>query len=276
LISERMRTLLLDIIYTGSGSAVCIWKTTSSRRGKRQVRCPLRLSFGDWLKNAMMGLYCYQNIEYADRYIYIDPDTGWIHLSGPSPADRPLRLYEPGLLFRLPLLLPEADRPPNNTSSGPWLTMGIMGQRGHQRQEQHHFDGIRLCNSWGEDPRAGRCSLHFSLTSEGARSRTPFPEIRRLAHLLPWKFTWPIVGTLNARKQPKIYSSSTRTIPNHTVSDFLTETSIFLTEPGDAINYNVHYSGSSVNSGAWPPSGQEAMYLKNSLTESGEGVLIRS
>jgi len=66
---------LLDIIYTGSGSAVCILENDifeDEENAKYAIH--YGLSFGDWLKNAYDGGFiATQNIEYADRYIYIDP-----------------------------------------------------------------------------------------------------------------------------------------------------------------------------------------------------------
>jgi len=66
---------LLDIIYTGSGSAVCILENDifeDEENAKYVIH--YGLSFGDWLRNAFTGTFiATQEIEYADRYIYIDP-----------------------------------------------------------------------------------------------------------------------------------------------------------------------------------------------------------
>jgi hypothetical protein len=273
IVAETDLTHDFDIQDASGGSAVAI---ITDNLLEKLVIC-YDLSYGDWVHNRFGGSFTpNQNIEYADRYIYVTP--GWhdgaIYQVGHRLIDRF------GSTNRTSYLAPRYFYPKLDVDHVDWthalhsaygILTDIKGKNNITLDEEKTY-----AVSWGERiHEQGDASYSFNLNAYGTVYTNPFPGNPAGWHIsYHGKFAWPIVGTLNARKAPKIYSLQYENESGtHTIGDFLTETLTFnYVDAGDTQNGTQSYSGSSVNFWILAAIGdKKAAYLKNSLSESGGG-----
>ena len=149
------------------------------------------LSFGDWLRNAYTGTFiATQEIEYADRYIYIDPGY-----PGGAIYQVPHRLIDRfgstnrASYFASRFYYPKLTDPINNTIEWTLANHGDYGIAADIKGKNNitlNEDKTHAI-SWGERiHEQGDASYSFSLTSGGVTITNPFPgNPAGMGHLLP-------------------------------------------------------------------------------------------
>ena len=221
------------------------------------------LDYEDWLFTyRVAGFYWTENITYEDRYLYThpypDPDYGTIFQVGYRMVNAFKRIGGRSSYYSTPAYFPKLV-----LGNVEWTTVehdsyaagaDVVGKNNITLDAEK-----RYAESWGERI-CEQESAPYSFNLDGITN--PFQDID-IPHI-NWfgRYTWPIIGTLNARKVPKVYSKKYEADDGtHTTEDFWTETLEYNETGGNGTGSGVTY---------WPIvaiGNKQFLYLKNTLTQ---------
>jgi len=215
------------------------------------------LNYEDWLITQNIGsVFWNMNITYEDRYLYTkpfpDPDYGTVFqmafrmVNGFRITGGRSSFYNPHLYF--PKLVdgnPVWTVLDHNTYAG---TTDVIGKNNITLDTDK-----RYAKSWGERI----CEQENAPYTFNVNGSTDLSSIHWFG-----RYSWPIIGTLNARKVPKIYSMKYKDDDGtQTTEDYWTETLSYAETGGNGSGSGVTY---------WPIAAignKKFLYLKNSLEQ---------